>query len=392
MNKNMRMKLKSFPSLEKIPPVLLGVMIAAPIVVLIVLIKVFQFGAMFAAAEQMVMPPETVNMYEVREQEWSPRVSSVGTVVAVQGTVVSAEAEGVVREILFDAGSVVKAGDELVRLDVDIEQAQLRSAEASAEGARLTFSRAKELIASRSISAADYTLASVALKQAEANVDNLRAVIAKKTMRAPFDGKLGIRQISVGQFLQKGHPVVSLQSLDPVYVEFSLPQQRLHELNEGLQVIATTNSYPDQTFEGQITAVNPDIDVSTRNVRVQATLANADGRLRPGMFVSVDMVLAKSEKVLFIPMTAVIHATFGDSVYLIEEGEAGPDGTKPLTIKQQFVRLGARQGDFVVAVEGMKPGDRIVSTGVFKLWPGMSVVIDNKLAPQFSLAPLPNNT
>lgn len=392
MNKNLMRNLKKLPVPAKLRFPLLGILIVLPILGIIVLIKIFQFGAMFAAMEQMVMPPETVNMFEVREEQWSPRVTAVGTVVAVQGTVVSAEAEGIVREILFEAGSSVKAGDELVRLDVDIELAQLREAEAGAEGARLTFSRAKELMTSRNISLADYTVANVALKRAEAQVDNIRAVIARKTVRAPFTGKLGIRQISVGQFLQKGSPVVSLQSLDPVYVEFSLPQQRLHELSEGLHVIVTSNAFPEQRFEGEITAVNPDIDPATRNVRIQATLANIDGRLRPGMFVSVDMVLAKTEPVMFIPMTAVLHAAFGDSVYLIEEGEAGEDGVKPLAIQQQIVRLGVRQGDFVVANEGLKPGDRIVSTGVFKLWPGMSVVIDNTLAPVFTLAPTPNNT
>ena len=186
--------------------------------------------------------------------------------------------------------------------------------------------------------------------------------------------------------------MVSLQSLDPVYVEFSLPQQRLGELTEGLKVAVSSDSYPSQQFEGKITAINPDIDPATRNVRVQATLANADGRLRPGMFVSVDVILARSEKVLFIPATAVLHAPFGDSIFVIEEGQAGPDGTKPLVVRQQFVRLGARQGDFVVATEGVKVGERIVSTGVFKLRPGMPVVIDNTLAPKFTFAPKPDNT
>jgi membrane fusion protein, multidrug efflux system len=353
-----------------------------------------QFNTMEEAGAQMMamMPPTPVNAIEVREQDWQPRVSSVGTVKAVQGTVISAEAEGVVREINFEAGSLVKAGDKLVQLDVEIEQAQLRSAEAAAEGARLTFNRAKELVKSQNISQSDFNTANVAIKQAEAQVDNIRAVIAKKTMRAPFGGKLGIREISVGQFLQKGNLVVSLHSLDPVYVEFSLPQQRLGETTEGLTVAVSSDAYPGRQFTGEITAINPDVDPATRNVRVQATLSNTEGLLRPGMFVSVDMVLAQTEKVLFIPSTAVVYAPFGDSVFLIEEGAPAADGTKPLVVQQQFVKLGARQGDFVAATEGVKPGQRIVSTGVFKLQPGMGVVIDNTLAPKFTLAPQPNNT
>lgn len=378
--------------LEKLRWAALGIIIVLPIVGSIFVIKALQFRAMGAASAQFVIPPEPVNAVEVREAQWQPRVASVGSVVAVQGTIVSAEAEGVVREILFEAGSVVKTGDELVQLDIDIEQAQLLEAEAAAEWARVSFKRMKELIASRTVSQAELDSADAGLKQADARVANIRAVIAKKTVRAPFAGRLGIRRISVGQFIDKGSPVVSLQSLDPIYVEFSLPQQRLGEVAEGLTVTVSSDAYRGRLFEGKITAVNPDIDPATRNVRVQATLANPDGRLRPGMFVSVDMILARSEKVLFIPASAVHHAPFGDSIFVIEEGETGPDGTKPLVVQQRFVRLGARHGDFVVATEGVKAGERIVSTGVFKLRPGMPVVIDNTLAPDFTLTPKPRNT
>ncbi len=370
---------------------ILGIAIVLPIIAGIVTIKVRQFKTMGAAMARQKMPPQPVNVAEAREEQWQPRVSSVGSVTAVEGTVVSTEAEGVVRKIKFEAGSLVNAGDELVQLDVEVEQAQLHAAEAVAELARVSFKRASELITSRGISQAELDAADSALKQADAQVDNLRAVIAKKTVRAPFTGKLGIRRISIGEFLAKGSPVVSLQSLDPVYVEFSLPQQRLGDLAEGLGVAVSSDAYPGRVFEGKVTAVNPDVDPATRNVRVQATLANPDNRLRPGMFVSVDMILARSEKVLFIPATAVLHAAFGDSVFVIEEGKSVPDGVKPLVAQQRLVRLGERQGDFVAVTAGVEAGEKVVSVGAFKLRPGMPVAIDNTLAPQFAFAPHPSN-
>ncbi len=369
--------------------VFIGIIVALPIVGGLIGVKMLQFSAMGEAAAHQVMPPEPVNAIDVREVLWQPRVSSVGTVMAVQGTVVSTETAGIVREIRFEAGSVVQAGDVLAQLDVDVEETQLRVAEASAELARRSFKRAEGLIGDRNISRADYDEASVSLRQAEAQVDNIRALIDKKTVRAPFTGKLGIRRISVGQFLERGSPIVSLQSLDPVYVDFSVPQQRLGELAQGLQVMVSSDAYPQQSFEGTITAINPDVDPATRNVRVQATLANADGRLRPGMFVEVELILARTEKVLVIPETAVQHAPYGDSVFVIEENK---DDAKPLVLRQQFVRLGVRQGDFVVVTKGVSSGEQVASTGAFKLRPGMHVVIDNTLAPDFQFAPKPDNS
>lgn len=373
--------------------VVLGFLIALPVVGAIVGVKFLQFGAMSSAAAKQLMPASPVNVATVREEFWQPQVASVGTVMAMQGTVISTEAEGVVREILFEPGSVAQAGDVLMQLDVDVEQAQLRVAEAAAELARSSFKRAKDLIGNRSISQADYDAAAINLKQADAQVDNIRALIAKKTVRAPFTGHLGIRRISVGQFLQKGSPVVSLQSLDPVYVEFSVPQQRLGDLAGGLRVAVSADSYPEQQFEGTITALNPDIDAATRNVRVQATMANPDGHLRPGMFVEISLILDRSERVLVIPATAVLHAPYGDSLFVVEQSEqAAADGTKPLVAQQKFVRLGVRQGDFVVVTEGVAAGEQIVSTGAFKLRSGTPVVIDNRLAPEFKSDPQPDNT
>ena len=312
--------------------------------------------------------------------------------MAVRGAVLPAETEGIVRRIAFEPGADVKAGAELVQLNAEVEHAQLREAEAAANEARAYLGRVKEAAVSGSVAASELDAADARLKSADARVENIQATIAKKTIRAPFAGKLGIRQISVGQFLQMGSPVVSLQALDPVFVEFSLPQQRVGDVAEGLTVAVTADGYPGHTFEGRVTAVNPDVDPQTRNVRVQATLPNHDGRLRPGMFVSVDLIMNRSERLLFIPATAVLNAPFGDSVYVLEEKPGAAGAPPSLVVQQRFVRLGTRQGDFVAALEGVKAGERIVSTGVFKLRPGMPVEIDNTLAPTFNFAPQPNNT
>ena len=367
---------------------LLGVLIVLPVAAGLVGIKMKQFQAMGAA--QFTMPPEKVNAAEVLEKDWRPRVEAVGTVVAVQGADVATEADGIVRKVTFDAGTFVKQGQALVQLDYEIEQAQLREAEALAASARSYYDRVKS--AADSVAATELDTAEARLKQADARVDNIQAIISKKTVYAPFSGKLGIRRISVGQYLPKGSPVVSLQSLDPVYVEFSLPQQRLGDVADAMAVSVGSDSYPAERFEGTITAVNPDVDPQTRNVRIQATLRNQGAKLRPGMFVSVDLTIPRSERVLFIPETAVLHAPYGDSVFVVEEGPAGADGKKALVVQNRVVRLGAREGDYVIVVDGMKAGETVVSTGAFKLRPGAAVVIDNSLAPKFSFTPKPRNT
>lgn len=381
--------------------ILLGLLIALPVVGSLVGIKLIQFSAMGEAAAKQVMPPEPVNAADVREVLWQPKILSVGTVMAVQGTDVSTEVDGVVREIHQPAGSIVQAGDVLAQLDADVESTQLRVALATAELARSSFKRAKDLVGKNSISQAEFDEASSKLRQAEAQVDNIQALVHKKTVRAPFAGKLGIRRISVGEFLQKGSPIVSLQSLDPVYVDFSAPQQQLADLKEGLPVSVVTDSYPKQVFKGEITAINPDIDPNTRSIRVQATLVNPDGLLRPGMFVEIEWMLERTQQVLVIPETAVLHAPFGDSVFIIEgakQDEATSNQNDPagadrkLTVRQQFVRLGKRQGDFVAVTKGLTVGQQVVSTGTFKLRSGMPVVIDNSLAPDFKFAPNPDNT
>jgi membrane fusion protein, multidrug efflux system len=370
---------------------LFGTTVGLVIVSAIAGVKALQFATIAEAFANPVTPAERVNAAAVLPQQWEARLSSVGSVVAIHGTEVSTEAEGVVRAIEFTAGAVVQAGAELLRLDDEVEQSRLRAAEAAATLARLSFERANRLIARNAISQADLETAEATLKQADAEVDNIRALIAKKVVRAPFTGRLGIRHVSVGDFLAKGSPVVSLQSLDAVYVDFSLPQQRLGDMREGLEVMVAADSHPGRKFSGVITALESRVDAATRNFRVQATLPNADGALRPGMFVAVDVMLDAAEPVLVIPVTAVANAPHGDSVFVIDQAADGT-GTPSLVLRQQPVKLGERRGDFVTVEEGPRAGEQVVATGVFKLRAGMPVIIDNTLAPEFSLSPTPGNS
>ena len=242
------------------------------------------------------------------------------------------------------------------------------------------------------IAQADLDTAEAQAKQAEAQIDNIQAVIAKKTIRAPFAGRVGIRQVNLGQFLNTGDPIVTLQALDPVYVDFSMPQQRLAQLKTGLTVQVSTDAFPERNFKGALTAINPEVDTVTRNVRLQATLANPQGLLRPGMYVDVAAVLPAIEAVRVIPATAVLYAPYGDSVFVVEDQRDEKTGKTGKVLNQRFVRLGKTRGDFVIVESGLDVGQTIVTTGVFKLRNGMAVVIDNKLAPDFQTDPKPTNS
>jgi membrane fusion protein (multidrug efflux system) len=242
------------------------------------------------------------------------------------------------------------------------------------------------------ISKAELDASEAQFKQAVAQADSIRAVIAKKSVRAPFAGRLGLRLVNLGQILKEGDPIATLETLDPIYVNFSVPQQRLPVIDAGGLVHVTTDAAPGQVFDGKINAVSPEIDTATRNIRVQATVTNSDEKLRAGMFANVEIVLAKQEKVLAIPATSVLYAPYGDSVFVIDEKKNEKTGEMEKILRQQFIRLGDARGDFVSVTKGLKEGEIVVTSGVFKLRPGMPVVIDNKLAPAFQLEPKPDNT
>lgn len=355
-------------------------------------LKLQQFQTMFAAGAKMTQPPTTVTTHPVTADAWQPTLDAVGSVVAVQGVTVSAEVAGTVQRIAFESGATVRAGEVLVELDDAVEQAQLRSASASADLARLNLERARNLRPRNLVSQSDLDSAEAQAKQANAQVDNIRAVIAKKTIRAPFTGRLGIRQINLGQFLDGGAAIVSLQALEPVYVDFALPQQELARLRVSMVVRVTSDAAPGQIFEGKLSVISPEVDALTRNVRLRATLDNRAGRLQPGMYVSVAAVLPTAEQVLMIPATAVLYAPYGDSVFVIEEKKDDKTGDTGKVAVQKFVRIGQSRGDFVVVESGLSAGEIVVSTGVFKLRNGAAVVIDNTLTPDFQLHPQPANS
>lgn len=353
------------------------------------LMKKAQFKAMEAAP--MFMPPTVVTAAPATPQKWENVIRATASIAPVQGVTIAAELPGKIAKIGFEAGAIVQAGDLLVQLDISSEEAQLRAAEAAAALAKANLARARELRTSQTNSPAELDAADAQAKQAAAQVDALRAALDKKSIRAPFAGRLGLRLVNLGQILRDGEAITTLQTLDPIYVNFSLPQQRLAQLAPGTSVRVSTDAAPGEVFAGTITALNAEVDPVTRNVRVQATLANRGEKLRAGMFANVEVVLPLPLDVLVVPATAISYAPYGDSVFVIDEQKDEKSGKSQLVLRQQFVRLGATRGDFVHVADGLKPGQQVVTSGVFKLHSGTPVVIDNKLAPKAELAPKPRN-
>ena len=348
-------------------------------------IKAGQIVTMVKAGEKFSIPPAAVSSAKVEPVEWAATRPAVATLVAVHGVTLSAELPGLVRDVAFESGASVRKGTVLVRLDTSAEEAQLQAAQAEAALAKLSLQRARTLRASESSTQADLDAAEARAQAAAAQAAALSATIAKKVVRAPFDGRISIRQVEVGQYLAPGTPIASLQSVSPIHADFWLPQQALAELRPSQKVSLRTDTFPEAHWEGEITAVNPEVDVATRNVRVRATFPNADGRLRPGMYANVDVVAAEKRSTLVIPATSVLFAPYGDSVFAIEkDGQAGA-----LVARQKFVRLGERRGDFVAVVSGLSAGETVVSGGAFKLRNGMPVAVNDALAPGAKLDPTP---
>jgi len=358
------------------------------VIAVLAAVKTLQIRAMIEQGKKAVLPPDTVTTAVARAESWETSLSAVGSLTAVQGVTVAAELQGKVVEIAFHPGAKVSQGDLLIRQDTSVEEAQLPGAEAQVTLARSVLARDVEMLKEKIVSQADYDAADAGHRQAMAQVDTLRATIARKSIRAPFGGRLGIRQVNLGQILREGEPIVTLQSLDPVYVNFAFPQQELSRLRNGLPVRVTSDASPGLTMNGRITTVSPLVDADTRNVQLQATVANPGEKLHPGMFVNATVDLPVLKKVVAIPATSVLYAPYGDSVFVVVDDTKGKSGK---ALRQQFVRLGERRGDFVAVTDGLKEGETIVSTGVFKLRNGQPVVVDNRLAPSYRLVPRPKN-
>ena len=355
-------------------------------------IKGLQINRMIAIGSQSSPPPETVTTAVVQTESWEALITSVGSLEAVQGVMLTAELPGKVTRIAFEPGTKVKAGDLLLQQDISSEQAQLRAAEATVALTKLELERSSKLLSKKAVAQAKYDSDDALYKQALAQIDGIRATIRKKTIRAPFAGSLGIRLVNLGQVINEGEPIVSLQTLDPIFINFSLPQQQLAQVKPGLKVRVSIDALAGQAIEGEITAISPAVDVATRSIRVQATVANSQERLRPGMFVNVAVLLPSRGEVLAIPTTAVLYAPYGDTVFVVHEKKS-EKGVQPVkVIQQKIVQLGEKRGDFVAIVSGLDKGETVVSTGVFKLRNDQAVVVDNALAPAFKLAPQPEDS
>ena len=367
--------------------VILAILAVVGLFVLLAGVKALQIAKMVSTKPPM--PATTVTSAPVKEEDWPPVLSAVGSVSPVQGAIVSAELGGVVSQVAFENGGEARKGDVLIKLDTSSEQAQLRTAEADLELARANLQRTRGLAAGKVVSKSELDAGESAFGQKQGTVDNMRSMIAKKEVHAPFDGQLGIRQVNVGQSIDARQPVVALTALDPVYVDFALPQQELSKLSSGFEVRLKSDAMPGREFKGKLTAINSMVDTVTRNVSLQATLDNPDHALRPGMFAKVEVELPQKHKTLVVPGSAISYAPFGDSVFVIEKKKDEKTGKELQTIRQQFVRVGEARGDFVAITDGLKPNETIVSTGVFKLRNAMPVTINNDLAPKPQLNPAP---
>jgi membrane fusion protein (multidrug efflux system) len=354
-------------------------------------VKFRQIQTAMAQGAAFQPPPEAVTTIVAAQDEWPVTLSAIGTVVAVQGVTVSADLPGIVEHISFESGQAVHEGDVLVELDTRQERAQLVAAEAQRDLANLDFGRMQDLLRERVVSQAEYDRAAADHRQTDARVDEIGAAISRKTIRAPFTGILGIRGVNLGQYLSAGDAVVSLQSLHPIYVNFDVPQQSVRQVGSGKRVRITSDDFAGAEFTGRVTAINSIVNQTTRNVQVQATLANPEGKLRPGMFVETEVVIGANRAVISLPASAINYAPFGDSVFVVTDLK-GKDGQTYRGVRQQFVKLGGSRGDQVAIVSGVNPGDEVVTSGVFKLRNGAAVVVNNTVRPGNNPKPLPENS
>ena len=378
------------------------VTIVAVLVVIAALggVKAAQIKSLMAFGQKAMAdgpPPEAVGARAAELHAWEGTIEAIGSVASAKGVAISAEAAGTVTKIHFESGRMVKAGDVLVELDTSVERAQLASAIARRELAKTSFGRTTGLAERGAVTAAQRDAEESQVKASSADVAALQAMIARKTVRAPFAGKLGIRSVNLGQYLNPGTPVAVLESIDSAYVDFSLPQQRLADVKVGMPVrmtLAAEGEGKPEIIEGQIAAIEPSVDASTRSVKVRASAASKEDKLRPGMFVDVEVVLPDQKQHVTVPLTSVVRAPYGDSVFIVEDKkpeEPGirqtPDGKPVKTARQQFVRTGGQKGDFVAILDGVQAGQVVVTNGAFKLRNGAPVFVTDVAVPEPKIDP-----
>jgi membrane fusion protein (multidrug efflux system) len=353
-------------------------------------LKFWQIQEAIGHAAAFQPPPEAVTTIAAQQEEWPTTLNAIGTVAAVQGVTVSADLPGLVGRIAFESGQWVREGDVLVQLDTRQEQAQLTAAEAERDLARLNFDRMESLVNEGAISRAEYDQAAAEQKRTEAMAGEIRATIARKTIRAPFAGLLGIRQVNLGQYLSAGDAIVPLQALNPIYVNFGVPQQDARRASVGRKIRITSTDLGGAEFKGVVTAVNSVVDEATRNVQIQATLSNPQSKLRPGMFVQLEVTMGTNRRVVALPASAVSYAPYGDSVFVVSDLKK-PDGGTYRGVRQQFVKLEGARGDQVAVISGLQPGEEVVTSGTFKLRNGAAVLVNNDVKPSNQSAPRPED-
>lgn len=354
-------------------------------------IKYKQVEAAIAAGASFQMPPTAVTTVVAQKETWPSTMEVIGTAAAIQGVTVSADLPGTIDKIHFESGQWVKEGQILVELDTRQERAQLASLEAQRDLAGINYGRAQELVKEGVIAKQEYDNAAAQQKATEAQVGDIKAAIARKTIRAPFSGVLGIRQVSLGQYLAAGQAIVSLQTLSPIYVNFGVPQQDSGKMVAGHVLRVTSTDVPGVNFSGRIIALDSVINEQTRNIQVQSIVTNKDNRLRPGMFVQVQLPLGSPRQVIPLPASAINYAPYGDSVYVISN-MTDPKGRPYKGVRQQVVKVEGSRGDQVGVVSGINPGDEVVSSGVFKLRNGAPVLVNNAVKPSNSINPNPQDS
>ena len=354
-------------------------------------VKFKQIQTAVGQAASFQPPPDAVTTINAVEEKWPETLSAIGSVAAVQGVTISADLPGTVDRIGFEAGQWVREGEVLALLDTRQEQAQLAAAEAQRELAKLNFERMQGLLNENVVSRAEFDRATADQRQGDARVGEIQATIERKTIRAPFSGILGIRRVNLGQYLAAGTALVTLQSLNPIYVNFGVPQQAIAQMRAGRAVHVTVADLTGVDFNGRITAIDSEVDESTRNVQVQATFANADGKLRPGMFVQAEVNVGATSTIVSLPASSISYAPYGNSVFVVTDMK-NQSGKPYRGVRQQFVKLGAARGDQISILSGVKAGDEVVTSGVFKLRNGAAVLVNNKVRPANSPAPKPENS